>query len=138
MRSTSALAAFTAAATDVCVVGSNVGVDFEKGSTPLVHGYPGSPQMLLAMEKGEVEGFCGIGWTYLKLRKADWVAQKKFNILFQMPLERHPDIADVPRIREFAQIADILRFQRCARSGREIAGYASRTIAFAERIQVVR
>jgi tripartite-type tricarboxylate transporter receptor subunit TctC len=55
------------------------------------------------MEKGEVEGFCGIGWTYLKMRKSDWVADKKFNILFQMPLERHSDIRDVPTIREFAR-----------------------------------
>ena len=69
----------------------------------VVHGYPGSPQVLLAMEKGEVEGFCGIGWTYLKQRKSDWVAEKKFNILFQMALEKHPDLPDTPRVREFAR-----------------------------------
>lgn len=69
----------------------------------VVHGYPGSPQVLLAMEKGEVEGFCGIGWTYLKLRKADWVQEKKFNILFQMMLEKHPDLPETPRVRDFAR-----------------------------------
>ena len=37
----------------------------------VVNGYAGSPQILLAMEKGEVEAFCGIGWTYLKLRKSE-------------------------------------------------------------------
>jgi hypothetical protein len=56
----------------------------------VVTGYQGSPEILLAMERGEVEGFCAIGWTYLKLRKADWLAEKKINILFQMA-DKHPD-----------------------------------------------
>ena len=58
------------------------------------------------MEKGEVVGFCGIGWTYLKMRKSDWVEQRKFNILFQMALARHPDLPDVPLIRDFARDDD--------------------------------
>src|SRR5262245_3748106 len=46
-----------------------------------VNGYHSAPAILLAMERGEVESFCGIGWTYMKLRKADWIAGKKINIL---------------------------------------------------------
>jgi hypothetical protein len=57
----------------------------------VVLGYPGSTEILLAMERGEVEGFCGIGWTFLKLRKGDWLKDKKINILYQMSLEKHPD-----------------------------------------------
>ena len=67
----------------------------------VVTGYQGSPQILLAMERGEIEGFCAIGWTYLKLRKADWLAEKKINILFQMA-DKHPDIPDVPSIIDYA------------------------------------
>jgi tripartite-type tricarboxylate transporter receptor subunit TctC len=67
----------------------------------VVTGYQGSPQILLAMERGEIEGFCAIGWTYLKLRKADWLAEKKINILFQMA-DKHPDIPDVPSITDYA------------------------------------
>src|SRR5262249_8965037 len=40
--------------------------------------------------------FCGIGWTYMKLRKADWIAEKKVNILFQIAGEKHPDLPDLP------------------------------------------
>lgn len=72
----------------------------------VVNGYAGSPQVLLAMEKGEVEAFCGIGWTYLKLRKSEWVEQRKFNILFQMALEKHPDLPDTPLVRDFARDFD--------------------------------
>lgn len=64
----------------------------------VVMGYPGSTEMLLAMERGETGGFCGIGWTFVKLRKGDWLREKKINILFQIALARHPELPDVPLI----------------------------------------
>src|SRR6478736_4762246 len=63
----------------------------------------GSGEILLAMERGEVEGFCGIGWTFLKLRKGDWLKDKKINILYQMSLEKHPELPDVPAIIDHAK-----------------------------------
>ena len=69
----------------------------------VVLGYPGSTEILLAMERGEVEGFCGIGWTFLKLRKGDWLKDKKINILYQMSLEKHPELPDVPAIIDYAK-----------------------------------
>jgi len=68
----------------------------------VITGYPSSVDILLAMEKGEVQGFCGIGWTYIKLRKADWLASHKINILFQMALNKHPDLPDVPLAQDLA------------------------------------
>jgi tripartite-type tricarboxylate transporter receptor subunit TctC len=72
----------------------------------IVLGYPGSTELLLAMERGETQGFCGIGWTFLKLRKADWLAAKKVNILFQISMEKHPDLQHVPLIIDHARTAD--------------------------------
>ena len=69
----------------------------------VVLGYPGSTEILLAMERGEVEGFCGIGWTFLKLRKGDWLKEKKVNILYQMSLTKHPELPDVPAIIDYAK-----------------------------------
>jgi tripartite-type tricarboxylate transporter receptor subunit TctC len=69
----------------------------------VITGYQGSPQILLAMERGEIEGFCAIGWTYLKLRKPDWLRDKKINVLYQMALTKHPDIPDVPAIIDYAK-----------------------------------
>ena len=69
----------------------------------VVTGYPGSTEILLAIERGEVHGFCGIGWTFVKLRKNDWLREKKINVLFQMALAKHPDIPDVPAILDFAK-----------------------------------
>ncbi len=72
----------------------------------VVLGYPGSTEILLAMERGEIEGFCGIGWTFLKLRKADWLREKKVNILYQMSLTKHPELPDVPAIIDYAKTPD--------------------------------
>src|SRR5437764_4885708 len=69
----------------------------------VVLGYPGSTELLLAMERGETEGFCGIGWTFLKLRKGDWLRDKKVNILYQMSLQKHPELPDVPGIIDYAK-----------------------------------
>jgi tripartite-type tricarboxylate transporter receptor subunit TctC len=72
----------------------------------IVLGYPGSTEILLAMERGEVEGFCGIGWTFLKLRKGDWLRAGKVNILYQMSLEKHPELPHVPAIIDHVKTAD--------------------------------
>lgn len=72
----------------------------------VVLGYPGSTELLLAMERGETQGFCGIGWTFVKLRKGDWLAAKKINILFQIALDKHPELPDVPAIIDHARTPD--------------------------------
>ncbi len=72
----------------------------------VVLGYNTSNDILLAMERGEVHGFCGIGWTLIKLRKPELLAQKKINILFQMALAKHSDLPDVPLIQELASSDD--------------------------------
>ena len=69
----------------------------------VVLGYPGSTEILLAMERGEVDGFCGIGWTFLKLRKSEWLKDKKINILYQMSLQKHPELPHVPAIIDHAR-----------------------------------
>ena len=69
----------------------------------VVTGYHGSTEINLAMERGEVQGFCGIGWTFLKLRKAAWLKEKKVNILFQLAMRKHPDLPDVPLILDHAK-----------------------------------
>jgi len=79
----------------------------------IVLGYPGSTEMLLALERGEVEGNCGLGWTFLKLRKADWLRDKKINILFQWSLHKHPDL---PRCRCSSTPPARRRTARCSNS----------------------
>jgi tripartite-type tricarboxylate transporter receptor subunit TctC len=59
----------------------------------LVSGYKGPPQLFLAMERGEIEGVCGLDWSALKSQQPEWLRDKKLNLLVQDSLEPVPDLA---------------------------------------------
>jgi tripartite-type tricarboxylate transporter receptor subunit TctC len=69
----------------------------------LVSGYPGGPEMNLAMERGEVDGRCGWSWSSIKITRPDWVADKKINLPLQMALHKAKDLPDVPLIIDVAR-----------------------------------
>jgi len=69
----------------------------------LVSGYPGGPEMNLAMERGEVDGRCGWSWSSIKITRPDWVAEKKINLPLQMALQKAKDLPDVPLIIDAAR-----------------------------------
>ena len=70
----------------------------------IVSGYPGSTDIRLAMEKGELDGVCD-SWQSLKATKADWLAEKKIRLLAQMAPAPHKDLPDVPLIGAFGDSA---------------------------------
>ena len=69
----------------------------------LVSGYKGSAEMVLAIERGEVDGMCGWDWPSLKVQRPDWVRDNKINILAQFSLEPDPELVKrgVPPIWQF-------------------------------------
>ena len=62
----------------------------------LVPGYPGTNEITLAMERGEVDGLCGISWSTVKTRHAQWLKEKKMNLLVQASFKKVPELKDVP------------------------------------------
>ncbi|MDB5543436.1 MAG: hypothetical protein JWO64_585 [Hyphomicrobiales bacterium] len=50
----------------------------------LINGYPGSREAGLAMERGEVNGLCGIQWTSFLAQGAEWMANNKVRVIAQM------------------------------------------------------
>jgi len=68
----------------------------------LVSGYPGTAEVALAIERGEVDGRCGWSWSSLKLTKPDWIANKRINLITQLALKKGSELPDVPLIFEFA------------------------------------
>jgi tripartite-type tricarboxylate transporter receptor subunit TctC len=68
----------------------------------LVSGYPGTAEVALALERGEIDGRCGWSWSSLKRLKPDWIADKRINIVAQLALKKSPDLPDVPLILDFA------------------------------------
>lgn len=69
----------------------------------VIAGYPGGNDVLLAVERGELQGRCGWSWSSVKATRPDWVQNGFVNILVQMSLRKHPDIPDVPLVMEYAK-----------------------------------
>lgn len=69
----------------------------------VVTGYPGGNDVVLAMERGEVGGRCGMSWSSLKSTQPSWLSEKKINILAQLALSKHADLPQVPLILDLAQ-----------------------------------
>lgn len=70
----------------------------------LVAGYS-TGGMRLALERGEVEGICGLSFATLLAAQGDWIKQKKINFLAQTGLEKNPALPDVPLVSEYAKDA---------------------------------
>ncbi len=66
----------------------------------LVSGYPGTNEITLAMERGEVDGVCGLSWGTIKTRHAHWLREKKINLLIQASFKKDPELRDVPLIMD--------------------------------------
>jgi tripartite-type tricarboxylate transporter receptor subunit TctC len=66
----------------------------------IVTGYPGGTEIILAMERHEVDGRCGWSWTSLLARNRDMLAGKRITVPLQIALQRHEDLPDIPTIME--------------------------------------
>src|SRR5262249_27122696 len=58
----------------------------------LVMGYKGSADILLAMERGEIDALCGWDWSSVKSQRPDWLRDGKLNLLVQVGLEAEPEL----------------------------------------------
>ncbi len=72
----------------ILMLRKTTGVMFE-----LVAGYRGSADILLAMERGEVDGICGFDWASLKSQRPEWVRDRTANILVQVSLEPEAELS---------------------------------------------
>jgi predicted outer membrane repeat protein len=61
----------------------------------VISGYD-TGSMRLAMEKGEVEGICGLAWQTYKAISFDWIENHRLNVIVQMGLTRNAELPDVP------------------------------------------
>jgi len=69
----------------------------------IVQGYPGGNDVTLAMEREEVQGRFGWSWGSVKSRARNWLDEKKINVLFQMALNKAPDLPNVPWIMDYVK-----------------------------------
>ena len=67
------------------------------GKLKIMRGYKGTADTSLAFERGEIE-MALKPWNVLSTQQADWIREKKINLLVQYNLERHPELPNVPTI----------------------------------------
>ncbi len=95
------------------IVGATNGIDPE--TTPrllnaliatkfkVITGYPGVTEIVLAMERGEVQGIGDWSISSVKVARPDWIREKKINVLMQIALQKAPEFADVPFALDFVK-----------------------------------
>ena len=74
----------------------------------VVFGYPGSREMTVAMEKNELNGACGMGWSSMLTQYAGLLKSGAVVPLVQERIKGHPDMdkLGVPRSGDFARTAE--------------------------------
>jgi len=55
-----------------------------------VQGYAGTREVGMAMETGEVQGLCGMGWTSIQSQRPDWFEKKIVRVLVQESMVGDP------------------------------------------------
>jgi tripartite-type tricarboxylate transporter receptor subunit TctC len=69
----------------------------------VVRGYDATPQINLAIERGEVEGIGGIGWQSIKTQVPQWIAARKITVIAQYGFKRDAELANAPTMLEFGR-----------------------------------
>ena len=71
----------------------------------IVSGYPGTREITLAIEKGEVQGLCGFSWSSLSAQHPDWLKRDFVRVLVQENAKGHPEVnrMGVPHATDFAR-----------------------------------
>jgi tripartite-type tricarboxylate transporter receptor subunit TctC len=92
----------------------------------VVTGYEGSAAVMLAMERGEVEGHSAT-YDTLKTVHEDWLRNRKVNVVVQYSLQRHPELPDVPTSAELARTPEEAQILRAVSSASEIGKFALTT-----------
>jgi tripartite-type tricarboxylate transporter receptor subunit TctC len=71
----------------------------------LISGYPGTGEERIAMERGEIEAVSQ-PWPIIRTELAQWLAEKKINLLVQTGADKNPDLPQVPRMIDLARNDD--------------------------------
>jgi tripartite-type tricarboxylate transporter receptor subunit TctC len=74
----------------------------------LIGGYTGSREIMIAMERNEVQGMCGMDWSSFVTQQRAWISGGFARLLAQEDLDGHPEMnkLGVPLTISFAKTED--------------------------------
>jgi tripartite-type tricarboxylate transporter receptor subunit TctC len=62
----------------------------------IISGYAGQADVLMAMERGEVQGSADWAWSEIKTRDASYLNNKQITIILQNALKKSAELPDIP------------------------------------------
>jgi tripartite-type tricarboxylate transporter receptor subunit TctC len=71
----------------------------------IVNGYKGTAEVLVAIERGEAEGLCGIDWSSFKTQRSQWLRDKTAHVIIQAAVAPNAELAalNVPNLMSFVK-----------------------------------
>jgi tripartite-type tricarboxylate transporter receptor subunit TctC len=73
----------------------------------VVAGYPGTPERMLAVERGELDGFCGITLSTFRSQLADQAEHGKIRLIAQASTRKDPRYPNLPNILDQAKTPEL-------------------------------
>jgi tripartite-type tricarboxylate transporter receptor subunit TctC len=73
----------------------------------VISGYPGTPERLLALERGEITGACGISLSLLGAQFSRLIDEGKIRLIAQGALAKDPRYPDLPNILDQAKTPEL-------------------------------
>lgn len=69
----------------------------------VVNGYKGTAEIMIAIERGEAEGACGVDWSSFKTQRPQWLRDKTAHIILQAATGPNAELAalNVPKVETF-------------------------------------
>ena len=71
-----------------------------------IGGYPGTNEILLAVERGELDGIVGYSWGVARSGNRDLLESGKLKIVMQLALAKHKELPTIPLVTDFVTNAD--------------------------------
>ncbi len=68
-----------------------------------IAGYPGTQELMLAIERGELDGIVGYSWSVARSGNKEQLDNGTLKIILQVALNKHPDLPDVPLVTDFVK-----------------------------------
>ncbi|MDO9440839.1 MAG: tripartite tricarboxylate transporter substrate-binding protein [Beijerinckiaceae bacterium] len=72
----------------------------------IVSGYPGTNEILLSLERGEVDGLLGYSWAAARTGSAEMLRSGKLKNIMQLGLRKHADLPDLPLVMDLVKNED--------------------------------
>jgi len=78
-------------------------INFVGARIKVVHGYKGTADVRIALNRGEIDGACGPSVSTLKTQWQDEIASGRIRPIVQFGIKKSPDLPGVPGIYDYAK-----------------------------------